>query len=113
VRDDVEPSRYLRQSLPPLEFEYSRATIQSEVCSLDVESIANVQLGVDGSLYQWVDLDGKGLSGILTRQAGAWHYKPNLGDGKFGKIQTLHTQPSLFSNPGGGAGAWVLRACCG
>ena len=33
--------------------------------------------------YQWVDLDGEGLSGILARQGGAWFYKANLGDGRF------------------------------
>ena len=36
------------------------------------------------SNYQWVDLDGEGVSGILTEQAGAWFYKPNLGEGRFG-----------------------------
>ena len=35
--------------------------------------------GLDGAAYQWVDLDGEGVSGILTEQAGAWFYKPNLG----------------------------------
>ena len=28
--------------------------------------------------YQWVDLDGEGVPGILTEQAGAWFYKRNL-----------------------------------
>ena len=28
--------------------------------------------------YQWVDLDGEGLSGILTEQADGWFYKRNL-----------------------------------
>ena len=28
--------------------------------------------------YRWVDLDGEGLSGILTEQGGSWFYKANL-----------------------------------
>ena len=34
-----------------------------------------------GPGYRWVDLDGEGLSGVLTEQGGAWFYKPNLGPG--------------------------------
>ena len=28
--------------------------------------------------YQWADLHGEGIPGILTEQAGAWFYKRNL-----------------------------------
>ena len=72
----TEPLRYLKRSLPPLELEYSVATIDSTV--LDVEGTDNLPAGVDGSSYQWVDLDGEGLSGALTEQAGAWFYKRNV-----------------------------------
>ena len=51
--------------------------------------------GSTASTYQWVDLDGEGVSGILTEQAGAWFYKPNLGDGRFGPLQTVAAKPSL------------------
>ena len=44
--------------------------------------------------YQWVDLDGEGASGILTEQAGAWFYKSNLGDGRFGPFEPVTTTPS-------------------
>src|SRR5207249_4642713 len=33
---------------------------------------------LDGQIYQWLDLDGEGLSGILTEQDDAWFYKRNL-----------------------------------
>ncbi len=33
---------------------------------------------MDGSRYQWIDLEGEGLSGILTEQGGNWFYKRNL-----------------------------------
>ena len=74
---------YQAGSLPPLELGYSEAVIGTEVRELDPEALANLPAGVDGTGYQWVDLDGEGLSGILARQAGAWFYKHNLGDGRF------------------------------
>lgn len=69
---------YLKKSLPPVEFTYSEATIQTEVREVDPASLENLPAGLDGSVYQWVDLDGEGLSGILTEQAGGWLYKRNL-----------------------------------
>jgi RHS repeat-associated protein len=86
---------YLKKSLPPLEFEYSQAKIQDEIREIDAESIENLPIGLDGMRYQWVDLDGEGLSGILTEQADAWFYKPNQGGGEFGALQLLAEKPSL------------------
>ncbi|MBI1852860.1 MAG: toxin, partial [Planctomycetes bacterium] len=94
-RNGIRYATYLKKSLPPLEFEYSKAAIQDQVLELDAESLENLPAGLDGSTYQWVDLDGEGVSGILTEQAGAWFYKPNLGDGRFGPLQTVAAKPSL------------------
>ncbi len=69
---------YLKKSLPPVEFEYSEANIDETVREVDEGSLENLPDGLDGSHYQWVDLDGEGLSGILTEQGGAWFYKRNL-----------------------------------
>ncbi|MGB1277646.1 MAG: SpvB/TcaC N-terminal domain-containing protein, partial [Nannocystaceae bacterium] len=99
VRQGRRYVTYLSKSLPPLEFHYSKAQIQDEVRYLDVE---NLPSGVDGGTYQWVDLDSEGLPGILSKQGNAWRYKPNLGHGLFGAVQTLHTQPSLFAQASGG-----------
>ena len=55
----------------------------------------NLPYGVDGSHYRWVDLDGEGIAGILTEQAGTWFYKRNGGNGTFLPTETLHMQPSL------------------
>jgi RHS repeat-associated protein len=101
-RGGVKYITYLRRTLPPLEFEYSKARIQDEVRDVDASSAENLPAGVDGSNYQWVDLDGEGVSGILTEQAGAWFYKPNLGEGRFGALQVLRSQPSLFAMASGG-----------
>ena len=71
--------------LPALEFGYSEAVIDDDRSARSTPAaLENLPAGVDGSRYRWVDLDGEGLSGVLTEQAGAWFYKPNLGDGRFG-----------------------------
>lgn len=71
-------TNYLKKSMPPLEFEYTRTKIHEEVKEVDSRSMENLPEGLDGARYQWVDLDGEGLSGILTEQAGSWFYKRNV-----------------------------------
>jgi RHS repeat-associated protein len=73
-----QDARYLKKSLPPLEFQYTQAIIQNEVREVDTDSLENLPVGLDGTDYQWVDLDGEGSSGILTEQADGWYYKRNL-----------------------------------
>ncbi len=85
---------YRKKSLPPLEFEYSKATVKDEIHEIDPGSIENLPDGF-GSSHQLVDLDGEGVSGVLTEQAGGWFYKPNLGGGKFGPLELVGTKPSL------------------
>jgi RHS repeat-associated protein len=68
---------YQKDSMPPLEFGYSEPVIGTEVRTVDAESLANLPYGADGSNYQWIDLDGEGLAGILTAQGDGWFYKRN------------------------------------
>jgi len=86
---------YSKKSLPPLECSYSQAVISNVVQAVDAESAQNLPDGLDGVIYQWVDLNGEGLSGMLTQQAGSWFYKPNLGDGRLGAMHYVGSQPSL------------------
>jgi len=69
---------YIQKSLPPLEFTYSEAQIDETVREVEPASLENLPQGLDGARYQWVDLDGEGLSGILTEQGNGWFYKRNL-----------------------------------
>lgn len=75
----VRYATYYKKSLPPLEFDYSQAAIADDICEVDRESLANLPVGVNGGAYQWADLDGEGLRGVLVEQLGAWYYKRNLG----------------------------------
>ncbi len=86
---------YLKKSYPPVEFEYSEATVQQEVHEIDLDSAENLPYGIDGSQYQLVDLDGEGLSGILTDQGEGWFFKPNLGEGRFGPLELVALKPSV------------------
>jgi RHS repeat-associated protein len=72
--------RYLKKSLPPLEFTYTTPQIDRTVYTVDPKSLENLPYGLDGTRYQWVDLDSEGLSGILTEQGNGWFYKRNLGN---------------------------------
>lgn len=69
---------YFSDSLPPVEFEYAQAVLDETVREAGPDSLSNLPFGVDGSSYRWADLDGEGLAGILTEQAGSWFYKANL-----------------------------------
>ena len=94
--------------MPALTFTYSQPQIQSNIVALDSDSAANLPEGIDGKNYQWVDLDGEGLSGILTDAGGGWLYKRNLSannlvaqsDGSvatlpmFGPVQSVAVLPA-------------------
>ncbi len=105
---------YRKKSLPPVEFTYSQAVIQEAVHEVDPASLENLPQGLDNSRYQWADLDGEGLSGILTEQGGAWFYKRNQSAvpvkdtaGKeitlasFAPLELVATMPSSANLSGG------------
>jgi RHS repeat-associated protein len=69
---------YLAKALPLLEFEYTQAAVDETVREIDAISLENLPAGIDSTNYRWVDLDGEGVSGILTEQGRSWFYKPNL-----------------------------------
>jgi len=78
----AEPNRYLCKTLPPLEFTYSQVPTAEELATrpiqeVDAASLENLPIGLDGAVYQWMDLDGEGLSGVLTDQGDGWFYKRN------------------------------------
>ncbi len=96
---------YLKRSLPPLEFEYTQPIVQNTVEEVDPVSLENLPIGVDGASYQWTDLHGEGIPGILTEQGAAWYYKRNLSPGnldltskqpvEFAPLEHVMTKPNL------------------
>lgn len=86
--------RYLKRSMPPVEFTYSQVEIDTTVQTLDAQSMENLPIGIDGA-YQFVDLDGEGSSGMLTEQGDAWYYKPPMGDGKLGGMTVVVKKPNM------------------
>ena len=91
---------YDKRSLPPVEFEYTQPVVQETVHVVDAESLENLPIGVDGAAYQWTDLHGEGIPGILAEQAGAWFYKRNLSPisarpVEFAPLECVATKPNL------------------
>ncbi len=51
---------YLNSSLPPVEFEYTQPVVQDSMQVVDVESLENLPIGLDGAAYQYaVDSGGR------------------------------------------------------
>jgi RHS repeat-associated protein len=85
---------YTSRRQPPVRFGYQPAVVDRTVRFLDPDELLNAPTGTEGDGYRFVDLDGDGLSGILAEQAGAWFYKSNLGDGRFGPVRTVPLVPA-------------------
>lgn len=103
-----ENGGYRQRSLPPVEFEYTQPIVQDLVEEIDAESLENLPIGLDGNAYQWTDLHGEGIPGILTEQGGAWFYKRNLSpinvkphngglhtEALFAPVETVAVKPNL------------------
>jgi len=99
--DGVTSATYIKKSPPPLELQYSKPIINDDIHDVEPGDLANLPIGVDGAGYRWVDLNGEGVSGVLTEQADTWFYKPNLGAGHFGPLQTIPAKPAVGSLKGG------------
>jgi len=96
---DVPPRTYTSQTLPPLEFEYSRLPTPDElettpVRALSEEAIQGLPVGLSSS-YQSTDLDGEGLSGVLFESDDAWYYKRNVSANNYGIQSEGDNQPHL------------------
>ena len=91
---DPSTLAYTKKSTPPVELRYSIPQIQTEIQQLDRSSVADLPQGVQGA-YQWIDLDGEGLPGVLSQQGDALFYKQNLGRGDLAPARLLLRQPSL------------------
>ena len=100
----VGECRYLKKSLPALEMAYSASPLEDEAAARDYElkdAVAtNLPEGIDGRRYRWLDLDGVGISGVLTEQGSEWYYNRNLGHGRFGTAELVTRKPAGASLEG-------------
>lgn len=92
---------YLKECLPPVNYEYSIPQVASQQSYLNPSSLENLPEGLAQGKYQLVDLDGVGVPGIITDQAGHWYYKEGLAEDGFGAMHPLPTKPSPGSLNGG------------
>jgi RHS repeat-associated protein len=97
----ADDGRYLTRSLPTLDLSYTSSPLEDPDCEgykirdVDEESLRNLPSGIDGGGYRFLDLDGVGISGVLTEQDQSWFYKPNLGGGRFGATEAVRVRPAL------------------
>jgi RHS repeat-associated protein len=110
-----EDGSYSVKQLPPMEFEYQHLQWNTEVRVVDRENIANAPVGLANN-YQWVDLYGEGINGILTEQAEGWFYKNNLGDVdedhqvRFARAEKVIAKPSFVGVASGALSIQDLEA---
>lgn len=101
---------YSKKSLPPMMYEYQKLTWDKTVHGVSEEALQNTPVGLTNT-YQWTDLYGEGISGILTEQGGEWFYKQNLGNlagegASFAPVHSVAAKPSLM---GFGNGVLALQ----
>lgn len=81
----LDQSRYDSAKWPRLEFDYS-VSVAMELKQIPRQAALALPEGVDGSRYEWVDLDGEGIQGVLSRREDAWWYAPNRWAGQSGPV---------------------------
>lgn len=97
LRKPNSTTEYESRQLPPVQFGYTRATINRTLQTIAPDQLENLPVGTQGSGYQWIDLDGEGLSGVLYEHQGAMFYKSNHGNGRFGPMRQVARQPAMMA----------------
>lgn len=85
---------YYSKSLPSITMQYQPLAWDNTIHNVHPDDFQNAPQGLTGP-YQWIDLWGEGLPGILTEQGHGWFYKRNLGDGHFSPALEIAPKPSL------------------
>ena len=97
VRKDLITGVYSEKKLPALKFKYTEPSLNNTFQGIVKDTNQNLPQGFNSASVQLVDLFGEGIPGILTESNSAWYYKPNLGNGLFGKQETVINKPSQVS----------------
>lgn len=102
-------SGYWTMSEPPTEFVYNTV---AELDELPVETVDLSTSGITSGVAQWIDLDGEGAPGILTKgNGGAWYYQRNIsqpqGAPEFGAPRLVTTMPNVSETS-----SWSFEDVC-
>ncbi len=85
---------FYKKSLPPMTMAYQPLQWDTTVHQVDATDSRNAPQGLTGN-YQWTDLYGEGISGILSEADNGWFYKRNMGEGHFSEAVAVATKPSF------------------
>jgi RHS repeat-associated protein len=94
VRRDLITGNYSEKQLPEITFKYTQPEVGKTFSGVIRETSENLPQGFNYAKTRLIDLFGEGIPGILTETANTWYYKPNLGNGKFGKQEVIAYKPS-------------------
>lgn len=90
------------ENLPPMEFTYSAFELSAASSTWQpFESMPRLN---DGQRYQWVDLYGEGLAGVLYRTSAGWYYRePIRGNANsnavtYDSLRVVPTVPTAASS---------------
>lgn len=86
---------YSSKGLPPMEFTYQKNQWSANIQEVSREDLVHAPEGLGEGQYQFVDLYGEGLSGILAEQENGWYYKHSLGGGRFENARLVSSKPSF------------------
>lgn len=98
---------YRAVALPPLELTYTTAEPDSVPRRVETAPVP------DGDGPYWVDLDGEGIPGALSRYGGAWWYQRNLGGGRLDAPEQVTAVPRPGTAGPGGQGRLRLADLAG
>lgn len=94
IRRNLLNGSYSEKQIPELTLKYAEPAVGLSFKGTIQETNENLPQGFNHSKTRLVDLFGEGLPGILTDAANTWYYKPNMGNGLFGKQDVVIQKPS-------------------
>ncbi|KAM0425896.1 hypothetical protein ACHAPT_008834 [Fusarium lateritium] len=98
---DTSPPTYLAESLPPWTFDYTTTPKPNQLKATRAK-VANLLRipGLGSSVSEWLDLDGEGVPGLLTRlEDNTMCYQRNLGSAIFDPDTTFQSPQALIQQP--------------
>jgi RHS repeat-associated protein len=92
-RQDAVSSTWATEPMPALTLGYSESVVDATLRFVD--GVQDLPQGLDASRWQWIDLDGEGMAGLLSDQGGQWYYKRNNGAGELAPARVVRHRPTL------------------